>query len=282
MKNLLQTDRVNLRFYENNKLIILTKSKVASRTCDSYFRSTPIYTNGETDIDLEYIDGDYLPNTNIKSDLNNRYFQLIDITKNKKDILLLYRNPLNRLISGIIQDTINLELSEPNFLIRDIIKKNCSNSVYDISNAFNIVLNGNVNNIDNSLRDDVDLIILHLIKVLVNDINFNLSLQRTSHTEPYLHVYDYFITEKFDTRKVSLINIDAEKNNLNTILSDYNLINLDNPTLFRNSNSYIIKLLINYINSNNINVNQTFYQYLYAEQYFYNKFENSKFNILNK
>lgn len=282
-ENLLHTDKLNLRFYESDKLIVLTKAKVASRTCDEYFSTTSSYVSDDTDIDLEDIDGNYIPTLGKpSSDLNDRYTKLTDIKKNKKDILLLYRNPLNRLLSGIIQDNIIEHLNNPNFLVRDIIRNKCTNSIYDISKLLRMLLNGNLNNTNNKLRSDADLVIRHLIKTLVNDINISLSLEQTVHIEPYLHVYDYFINEKFDRIKVSLINIDNEKNDLNNILSKYELINLNNPTLFKHSNSYLVKSFIQYIDSNNINMSKIFHKYLYAEQYFYNKFEKSELNILNK
>lgn len=277
------TDKLNLRFYETDKLIVLTKSKVASRTCDEYFSTTSNYVSHESDIDLEDMDGNYIPTfPKLSPDLNDRYTKLTDIKKNKKDILLLYRNPLNRLLSGIIQDNIIEHLNNPNFLIRDIIRNNCTNSIYDVSNSLKAAINGNLNNINNELKVDADLVIGQLIKTLVNDIIINLSLEQTVHIEPYLHVYDYFINEKFDGVKVSLINIDNEQNDLNNILSKYELINLNNPTLFKHSNSYLVKSFIQYIDLNKINLREIFHKYLYAEQYFYNKFEKSKLNILNK
>lgn len=283
IKNLSHTDKLNLRFYESDKLIVLTKAKVASRTCDEYFNTNSSYVSDDTDIDLEYIGGNYIPTLGKSApDLNDRYTKLNDIKKNKKDILLLYRNPLNRLLSGIIQDNIVEPLNNPNFLVRDIIRNNCTNSIYDISKLLKMLLNGNLNNTNNKLRADADLVIRHLIKTLVNDINISLSLEQTVHIEPYLHTYDYFINEKFDRIKVSLINIDNEKNNLNNILSNYELINLNNPTLFKHSNSYLVKSFIQYIDLNNIDMSKIFHKYLYAEQYFYNKFEKSELNILNK
>ena len=283
IENLFHPDKLNLRFYETNKLIVFTKAKVASRTCDGYFSTTSNYVSDDTDIDLEDIGGNYMPTlSKLSPDLSDRYTKLTDIKKNKKDILLLYRNPLNRLLSGIIQDNIIEHLINPNFLIRDIIRNNCTNSIHDVSNSLKAAINSNINNINNTLKVDVDLVIGQLIKTLVNDININLSLEKTVHIESYLHVYDYFINEKFDRVKVSLINIDNEKNDLNNILSKYELINLNNPTLFKHSNSYLVKSFIQYINLNDINLREIFHKYLYAEQYFYNKFEKSELNILNK
>lgn len=282
-QNLLHTDKLNLRFYETDKLIVLTKAKVASRTCDEYFSTTSDYISDESDIDLEDIDGNYMPPLSKLSErLNDRFTKLTDIKKNKKDILLLYRNPLNRLLSGIIQDNIIEHLNRPNFLVRDIIRNNCTSSIYDVSNLLKAAINGNLGDNNNTLRVDVDLVIEQLIKTLVKDINIDFNLEKTVHIESYLHVYDYFINEKFDGVKVSLINIDNKKNDLNNILSKYELINLNNPTLFKHSNSYLVNSFIRYIDSNNINLSKIFHKYLYAEKYFYNKFEKSKLNILNK
>lgn len=90
--------KIELLAYRNDKVIVLTHNKVASRVCDALFppKKYFITINPQdlTDIASNPIESG---KDTIVEDL-----KLILNGKSKKELILLYRNPIDRWISGTL------------------------------------------------------------------------------------------------------------------------------------------------------------------------------------
>lgn len=287
--------RSTLRLFETEKLAVFSKPKVATRLLDS-INFDKSYTGG---IDINW-DGNPVESSmfDISTTQNTkREYSLFSKNKNKKDIILLYRDPMERFLSGLVESTIIYSLSSPlqlSYALPTInkFKSNLSSLVYGcncIINSKKILPEKSFNS--NNLYDES----VELLNILVSNVTLMLSqinIPYNVHTDNYLMIYNSLIRNKFDLNKVTLINIDDSKNNLLSILEKYlqlyktgmgdNTHYSGRPKIeASHSNSILKKMVKNELRNNN-DLENKIKNYIQVDEYFYHEFENSPLNILNK
>ena len=100
----LEPNSISLLFCKTNNLLVITKPKIATKYLTTYFdvqvKEIPIYNLGNVILNDEEIDDVYL----------NEIHQAWDDFLNKKwkgKVIVLFRNPYQRFITGFVQDYLN-------------------------------------------------------------------------------------------------------------------------------------------------------------------------------
>lgn len=272
------------RIYSSKKLIVISIVKVATRYLDRLFgKQERTYFN---DIKFDYNNGFIIipDNENIPENILND-IKLINEKKNKKDILILYRNPYERLISGIIQD------------FESDINHSKKNLLFDLLLDYHINLYGNKNN--SEIENDVYYkYIQKSIFKNYNDINFNLvefykiSLEKyilynftsnkisSRHTSNYIYLLHTIISKNilFDSNKITLIDIDKNKNILKDFLKKYDIVSKEEK-LKENDSNKLPKSIVNDLISTNLKLNNLIKLYIQDEIFFYNQLKTLNQNI---
>jgi hypothetical protein len=258
----LEYNKSSLLLATNDTSFVLTKSKVASRLIRSSYE-----THMEILVSSEF-NQNYLAN-------NSDFNELININSNQKNIILLYRNPYTRYISGIIQDvilTIPIDFNKKTTLYPYFKKYNINTSDLDIKQKSlthqtfsSFLTNENYKNLFKNLIYD------YFMWQIENNQPIN-----TVHTEPYLYIYNNIIqSEKINLNKSCFVNIDNKLNNLDKIILTYNKKIEKKDTL---SNTLFFELVESVINSNKI-IKKFISDINKIEFDAYSNIENSKFNI---
>lgn len=264
----IEPKKIQLILATNEKSYVITKEKVASRFIESLYTdiSSILITS---ELDIEYLE-------------NNKNFQnLIDAKNNKKDIIFLYRHPYNRFISGVIQNTV-IELFTNiyrKYMLIPYIKK------YNID-INELISELSFSNDSSKMKQIEEMMNIQKYKsffteIITDYILWSVYTQSNSnpHIDNYLISYDFFIkSNKIDTNKLCLINIDNTKNDLNKIFKNYTDSRKHDGTF---SNKIYFNLVENIINKNNI-IKNYINNLINIDLYFYNQMEKSKYNILNK
>lgn len=256
---------MNFRFWSHEKIAIISRPKVASRFLDSAFgKHVSEYANQFTlnhDIELQI---DY---TSFNKNEIESFYKIFE-KDNKKDILILYRNPYQRLLSGIIQDFKSIILKDnsvQNKLLIQIIFNDKENLKY--STLSNKEINNLINNIESnphflnfykkSLKIYLDFILNNSVKT------FN-----TVHTRSGLYILYPLIQEKIQNKsKLIIMDIDnIDKNYLEDFLKKYDIFVDKNTNKDSNHNLKII--LKDIINSSEY-YKKTIDNILYEEWFFY-------------
>lgn len=290
-------NHTSLRIFSSKKLIVFSKPKVATRFLNLVFKGDGRDSHESYAIsrNLELISA----NPIIGLDDNQTEFsKIIDIKKNKKEIIFLYRNPLDRFITGVVQYSINQLLLSQHWGILLLDNPN------EFTTPLPILLDGvrtyllgitlNKKYGDNYDEDLIKSEVVLLSEKLINRLDKYLSMVEIPddvHTENYLSFYDDFIQSgKFDLNKITLINIGDKKNNLSKILNTYDSelsikISDDNNSEKKlstsNTKGFSKKILTDAINSNKMLL-EKIHRYVEIDTLFYNRFETSELNILHK
>jgi len=290
-------NHTSLRIFSSKKLIVFSKPKIATRFLNLVFRGDgrPSHESYVISRNLELISA----NTIIGLDDDQTEFsKIIDIKKNKKEIIFLYRNPLDRFITGVVQYSINQLLLSQHWGILLLDNPN------EFTTPLPILLDGvktyllgltlNKKYGDNYDEDLIKSEVVLLSEKLINRLDKYLSMVEIPddvHTENYLSFYDDFIQSgKFDLNKITLINIGDKKNNLSKILNTYDSelsikISDDNNSEKKlstsNTKGFSKKILTDAINSNKMLL-EKIHRYVEIDTLFYNRFETSELNILHK
>jgi hypothetical protein len=255
--------------FKNESFSVITKPKVASRTMTELFRS-----NYNPYIYLDESGTSYMYENLIE---HNMYNEFINNSTNNK-LHILYRNPQKRYYSGIIEDLIRVIDSNTiknMYYLNSLFKKHFINPFKfeeDIkSNNYNFLLSNEQ--------------YVNFVKDLITEwIEWQLSYKPiiSDHTEPYIDIL-YNLSNRNVNESV-LVNIDNTLNSLENIF-------------LKNLNSEISENLNNHqIHTSHINfyklVDDVFNkkeEYLHfkegvlrSDNMYYNIFEASEKNILNK
>lgn len=210
------------KLWSNEKIIVISTSKIASRFLDYTFKYSDLDISNEV-----YID----ENMNYKNhglrDLPNQEKTLQEyediITNNtKKDILFLYRNPKKRLVTGISQDFQNqFDKKDINkYILWMVVNK--FDKKYDVDTYINFFSGANTKD-SNDLLNDSEFknniyLLLHAYIIYNLEVDFNL----TSHTSNYLYKLNYMVTQLgIDSNKIHLMDIDSSGKKLGSFISNY-------------------------------------------------------------
>src|SRR6056300_822232 len=103
---MMKEEKSTLRLFESEKLVVFSKPKVATRFLESMpFDDITGGVHFNWDSNICY--NDCTPK------VNHGYEDIFSKSKNKKDIIFLYRNPRERFITGFIQSTVISYLDSP-------------------------------------------------------------------------------------------------------------------------------------------------------------------------
>lgn len=244
-----------IHFVSSNDLVGITYAKCGSRFLTSWFKPNGhcvlfnVYFNYQLnstvdqvrihiDDNIENIPNDYL--NNIKNNMIKEYSDLLNGTL-KKDILLLYRNPFERIISGIIQEFFSeIRLTE-------------YHSKLNLTNDANLVLLKILNDTDffdsiirneTSITDDEYYIIQNLL--LDYSLEYtDLFLQNTNHTNPQLiQLYTFIQSISNYGNQIKLVNLDNNKVNLDNFLSERFPNNKKTDSQNHHNSNFIFKKML--------------------------------------
>lgn len=236
----------SLKLYSTDKQLFITREKVGSRYILSSFDEDNIYNFSLSD-DLKTINASSGLEISPKVNQILRDWELSIAKKSKKDIIIFYRKPEEKLKSGIIQDFYNIfenEGREPHraFLTKLIFKQlNASDETrqFVINNSYTIRFMDTDELPEHVLefyKKALSLYLEHLSDTAFND----------THCNNYLYIlFPLIFGNLFDTNKLILCDIDSC--NVSDLFETLNMNPIEES---RNSNNKF-KLILHDILQNN-------------------------------
>jgi hypothetical protein len=272
---MITTTQFDMFIAENEKSFVITKAKVASRYLQEIYQ--PDVYNVPLNINFEFSDINSLSDNQ-----KNIFYRLSDIKQNKKDILLLYRNPIKRYISGTIEDLF-VSIGTTNFNEKYFLRRYLNSSNIEPYFFFK-QLEENIENKNFLLEDSYNTFLTSLLEdwfVWQNSTSAIIS----HHSSPYLAIYDSMLNHpNIDRNKIKFINIDDPENNLTRIFQNYSKdvsdVIPENTNNLRQSNKSFFTFVKKYI-EDNIAFSQLMNDVCQMDLYFYQKFESLPNNIKN-
>jgi hypothetical protein len=231
-------ETIPYHYFTSEKLICITSNKVASRFLGSYFPN-----NSEFDIEVNKdftFDPDtsfYQPNESKSKELLETIieeYESIFSKKVTKDILILYRNPFDRVLSGLIQNFysdlfISLQNNSYDFKLRKILKDySFGMSLYE-----KLAVGYSFPN-DFKKFSEGEKVVLHELCIdYIYDAPAT-SILSTTHTNPYIsYIYTMVMEDKIDSNKLKLLDITSSKGWLETLLKQYSLENKNDDDVYQ-------------------------------------------------
>jgi len=282
----------DFKIYSTKKLIIFSKPKVATRFLSALLNvdedSSKFSFSDNLEINTKFQKSSSKVGT---GDTRISYYDIFDKNKNKKEIILLYRDPYQRFITGLLQGTIwDIFHRPPAFSLLldnfteyktpiDILIAISYRNIYKHDGIYRGLLNS-ITITDEMITDSNEFIdrLLNRLCTYYTIAPFPDDV----HILNYLHIYNTIInSSNIDANKITLINIDDTNTDLHTILTSMDDTIIPRTNIDINSNGSVKKRL-KLILEKNIILRDKVYKHLQMDYYFYNLFENSKLNILNK
>lgn len=145
----------------------------------------------------------------------------------KKNVIFLYRDPLNRIESGIIQDAFSLFYSindyDINSVYRRMLIKNITSNYPNQKKIMKSVIDIAQEDVsDLKLKDvdhDVKKILKDILEIYISKSN---SIGNSGHTQNYLYSYFILLNKNIDTNKVILCDID-DTDSFNKMIEQFNI-----------------------------------------------------------
>lgn len=282
--------RLFIHFFISDKINVVTTNKVASRYLGSlaqqgYFKEVSFTTDGEYNIKSNI--SIYSEETTKEEVLSE--WDMMFSKKTTKDILFLYRSPIDRTITGIVQefyeDVFDGVGRGNDFKLQMILE----NFVGGPSFYSKILLRPQWHNLNNEdwlpLFNENDFLILETLLASYLE-KFSLSdIINRDHTSIYItYLYNLLISDRLDMNKVSIIEIEKNKKALENTLKLY--FDLELVGVNKSSNSFLLKRL----QSNKKYTKYGFYNKIIdklkisldSELFFYKKVLELPNNILDK
>jgi hypothetical protein len=246
---------LHLDFFSSDKLILITLPKVASRYVGEIFEHNDncYLTKLSIDYDFSILEINTTQNHDklfsIKSDTakQNTEEQWNSILNGnfEKDIIFLYREPYQRIISGIIQEF----FGEFDNLKNSFIFKPYIDSIFENISLYNIIKSKEPFELYNMIDDNNDFYKMYEI-FLINFIEYeSVNLIKRTHVSLYLVYLNDLIKNLITKNKIHLLDIDNLNTDLKNILINYNLkprpTNIDEES--KRSNEKIKNILDNII-----------------------------------
>jgi len=282
----------DFKIYSTKKLIIFSKPKVATRFLSKLLNADEDSSKFTFSDDLEINTKFHKSSLEVGTgDGKIDYYDIFDKNKNKKEIILLYRNPYQRFITGILQGTIwDIFQRPPSFSLLldnfteyktpiDILIAVSYRSIYNRDGVYSGLLSSIT--VTDEMKTDSNEFIHRLLTRLCTYYTIT-PFPDDVHILNYLHIYNTIINSyNIDANKITLINIDDTNINLQTILTSMDDTIIPPSNIDTNSNGTVKNKLKQILEKNTILRNKV-NKHLEMDYYFYNLFEKSKLNILNK
>lgn len=251
---------VDIKFYSDDGLSVITQPKIATRFLQKWF----------------YGDSNINPiNLTINKDGS---VDKLDSLKFKNTTIFLYRNPIDKLYSGLVQD------------FQEIFRKQYSHHYFNIElirvlcgydSTFNNILNdGELVFFEKSNWNDDENLYDIYFKSASLFLNYMLNNNYFSnHTFYSLDLYSKLICD-IKSNNIILLDIDSSKDILSDLLSKYsNNVNYINSENNRDSNKIGKDIFHNIINSNS-NLNKKINEIIENDLIEYNKLKKDYRNYL--
>ena len=282
--------RLFIHFFISDKINVITTNKVASRYLGSlaqqgYFKESAFTTDAEYNIKSNIT----LSNKDVTEEEVLSEWDSMFSKKTKKDILFLYRSPVERTMTGIVQefyeDVFDGVGHGGDFKLQLILE----NFIGGPSFYSKVLLRPQWYSANNEewipIFDEKDFEILETLLVSYLE-KFALSdIINRDHTSTYItYLYNLLISDRLDMNKVSIIEIQKNKRALENTLKLY--FDLDGVGVNKSSNTFLLKR----IESNRKYTKHGFYHNIVnkvkvaldSELFFYNKILSLPNNILDK
>lgn len=264
---------VPLKIYPTDDYLFITIQKVATRLLGSMYPDD-ISRGLAFDYNFDIINKKIIP---AKSDLD--YLQQLvvndfnDATSNnlKKKVIILYRNPLNRFKSGIVQDFNTSILDNENSyftlkLLFQLLNADSETKSF-VKKNIGSLQHADLKNSPDKIREFFKESLKHYTNYL-SEIGFN-----NPHGVNYIYAFYILLTYGiFDLSNVILCDID---DNLNELISE---LNIDVNYEHKNSNSEFIPL-VEYVLTHDDVLRDKVKKYLHTETLFYNILKNHPNNF---
>lgn len=231
--------RMDIRFMSSDKLMLITYNKCGTRFTSKWFRpplgynvsfktnlNYDINTNTHPSITFMYPESDnYTDEERVEMEkmFYLEYNTIFDIS-NKKDILFLYRNPYQRIISGIVQEWFHTimydnEKNLSDYKLKSILTDIKGGNSFYLKTVFNPAWF--LNKSENLTQEEINILQFLLIEyTLEYTSSFLFQTNHTNLTLPYLYLH-LITNTNMDTNRIKLVNIDNPKINLAEILNAY-------------------------------------------------------------
>lgn len=208
------------KIWSNEKLVVVSTSKIASRFLDYTFDMGEPELSNEFYIDerMEYIGKPYNLNQQVIDEFNS-----ILSKDNTRDILFLYRNPKKRIITGLSQDFINqfTDNYTSRYLLWFATSKLINN--FDIETYISFFKHSNESRQKDMLSDLKFRENIYQLAYAYLDYNLKVNFNLTSHTSNYLYKLHYVVNNhSIDSNKIKLFDIDSSNKKLADFVLKYN------------------------------------------------------------
>ena len=269
---------IDFQGYGNDKMVVLTQPKNASRVCQTWFGENGKSIKIDTNAKKAY--SEYTTHSELVSDLN----KLISKTS-KKDLFLFYRNPIERFKSGVYQEFVFSFSKDDNspsawFALH---MKDGSDRFYNYIIDTNLLWSND--EIEDEFKEQLQDVIDVWLRWFFNRTNLSFT-----HTSNYLHAL-YSYTQLFGDDKLNLIDvgdIDVElifKQYIDEIPKskwDWNFKRNEKGQIIRETLKNIeIRDMINQSIKNNSNFQRLIDIHLKTEFYFYELLKEHNKNIIS-
>jgi hypothetical protein len=311
--NILNNYGLDLHFMSSDKLILITSNKVGSRYSSNWFKP-PLGFNAMFPVNKDFNikktkkcnmaflwdtsddeDFDDAKKLNLQDKFYDEYTSIRNNT-NKKDVLFLYRNPLERVISGIVQEWFStVSGSEKiDYKLKTILKSLPGGDSFYYKTLKNPWWISHVAYRPDFSKNELDIIQYLLVEYALEYTSTNMF--QTSHTNFITsYLYNFITNANLDTNKIKLFNLDDNSIHLSKILNKYFEVsyysNGEHDDKHKESNNGLKNLLINNDNSPSNNslddeidgklklIKSRIINSLEIELYFYEKLKNLPYNI---
>lgn len=217
----------NVLIGTSQKAMFLSTTKIGTRYLEKYLAPTVSFFEVDNQLKIS-IKEDEVLTTGQKDIIDD--WNLIFSKKSKKDIIVCYRNPYNRLLSSVIQDVV-VNIASPFFnpFLEEVffskgytqeqmrVFYNQLNQVVKLEDA-SIDINDIIKN-KPEFGEMIQYVIKLYLRYYLNNPTYNFH-----HNTIYLpFVVSLFLNGDVDTNKIKLINIDEKSEVLQQTLKDYDI-----------------------------------------------------------
>lgn len=202
----------------------------------------------------------------------NEEWELIKDGNSKKDILILYRNPINRFITGIVQDTSGLFNNPNGFHLIHTLLESKGHSDRNLKYLPILFKKGPHNNYYTEYIELQERIMKDLLDIYYESFVSNGNFESSHCNSHLLPLVSILTTTNIDLNKVKMIDIDEESGELEKYLKKIEIFktptNVPYDTTASNNPQYKNYIRDKIIEDNQIN--KKLYDLLKGELYSYN------------
>lgn len=270
--------KITFKAYNTDNVLFLTREKIASRYLVEILGNDPCDVEMYADFSKSSYRNNFPSEERGKAAKESfKEFEKVIKGTQKKDIVILYRNPERKVISGIVQDALNIFIQKSpnvwNQLLVDTLLSNhdrirISEILKDINKIGDIKITDESHPVINFLKE-----FIYLFLKESSIINF-----KTTHCMDFLYEYYYFI-KSLEPYNLNLYihDIDSKDITLNQVLNNYDIetFEVDKSSHSNQSfNDYVLEIF-----DNNDELKTQFNSSISNEYFFYDVLKNSELNF---